>query len=507
MKSKIFEVALTAILLLTANTIFAQTYAESALLFSRTTPGGSARIQGLGGAQTALGGDYSSGLSNPAGLGMFNRSEFTFSPGFNSFNTSAKYLGNSDTEVNTRLTIPGLSVVFNLPKRNNGDFVGGSFGISMTRINNFNQTFQYHGTTDKSNPSSSIIDSFIDLANGDTPAQFDEGDYNYNTPTGLAYYNYLIGPQRLQDPSYPNDAYFSDVQTTSFPNQRENVLNSGSSNQYTFSYGGNYKDRLFFGGGIGITSLRYKTSKIYSEAFSTDPALSSLQLNENLSIRGSGVNLTMGVIGRPVNFLQIGASFTTPTIYSLSESYDASMKTSWNNFVYYDGNKNVTLKNESANTDVVTSNYTLVTPLKLTGGIAFISKYGFLTGDLELMNFSSARYSSNTEGVSYSEDNSEIKSNYRTVLNYRIGAEFRHSIFRARAGYGVQANTYATNYDADNTIQTVSGGLGVRTKKFSIDFALLNSVSDGIYSPYQGAPTVNLSNNLTSFILTFGFSF
>src|SRR3982750_530073 len=82
----------------------AQHLDDNALLFSRTVPGGSARIQGLGGAQTALGGDYSSALSNPAGLGMFNHSEFTFSPGINFQNVSADFQGSPTDAHHTTAT-------------------------------------------------------------------------------------------------------------------------------------------------------------------------------------------------------------------------------------------------------------------------------------------------------------------------------------------------------------------------------------------------------------------
>ena len=78
---KIQGLLLAATLMLTAGSVMGQTYSESALTFSRTLPAGSARILGMGGAQISLGGDYSSAYSNPAGLGMYNRSEFTISPG------------------------------------------------------------------------------------------------------------------------------------------------------------------------------------------------------------------------------------------------------------------------------------------------------------------------------------------------------------------------------------------------------------------------------------------
>src|SRR5690606_27301877 len=105
---------LSAIALLIAGEVYSQSYAEAALMFSRTQPGGSARIQALGGAQISLGGDYSSAYSNPAGLGMFNRSEFTLSVGQRTSNTTTNYFGNEMSDDVSKLFIPGISGVFNL---------------------------------------------------------------------------------------------------------------------------------------------------------------------------------------------------------------------------------------------------------------------------------------------------------------------------------------------------------------------------------------------------------
>lgn len=499
MNIKIFGATLTVTLLCLLNHAWAQTYAESAMIFGRTTPGGSARVQGLGSAQIALGGDYSSGLSNPAGLGMFNKSEITFTPGFNSRITTAKYLGNTDEEVKNTLTFPGVSFVFNFPK-SDGDFLGGSLGISMTRTNDFNQSFIYHGE----NPDNSIIDYFISDANGYDESQFDDGDYQYNRPTGLAYRNFLIGPKNLLDPSASNKEYFTDV--TTIPDQRENYRTSGSSNQWNFSYGANIKDRLFLGAGLGVTSLRYKSSKTYSEDFPDDDNFNNLKLDENLSIKGSGVNLTIGIIGRPLDFLQLGASYSTPTLYQLTETYDASMSTSWKDFDYY-GDGETILGNEYEETDIVRSDYSLVTPSKLSTGIAFISKYGLISADIETINYGGAKYSSAEDEVSYAEDNSDIRSTYKRVFNYRLGGEFRYSLFRARVGYGVQANTYKSSVNDDNMIRNISGGVGIRTKKFFIDFALVFSKGNNTYYPYGGSPVVELTNSLTRGMITTGFTF
>jgi hypothetical protein len=59
-------------------------YYNDALIFSQTNAFGStARIQGIGGAQVSLGGDLSSAGVNPAGLGFYNKSAFSFTPSVN----------------------------------------------------------------------------------------------------------------------------------------------------------------------------------------------------------------------------------------------------------------------------------------------------------------------------------------------------------------------------------------------------------------------------------------
>ena len=47
--------------------------------------------------------------------------------------------------------------------------------------------------------------------------------------------------------------------------QREEIETRGSSSQVNIAYGANYKDILFLGAGIGITSLKYESQKTYSE--------------------------------------------------------------------------------------------------------------------------------------------------------------------------------------------------------------------------------------------------
>jgi len=498
---------LLGLILFASSGVFAQSYVESALTFSRTVPGGSARVQGMASSQTALGGDYSSAYSNPAGLGMFNRSEFTFSPAFSGYNTSATYLDNKDESSTSRLIIPGISGVFHMPIQNqNSGFVSGSFGISLTRTNDFNQSTYFHGR----NSQTSIIDSFLDNAWGATTAQFDEGAYNYDTPTGLAYYNYLIGPTTIPDPTNGSDTeYFTDVK--GLPDQEESFRTKGAANQWNFAYGANYKDKVFFGIGVGLISLKYKNERTYAESFANDDVFNNLQLNETLDIKGNGINATLGVIARPVDFLQVGLSFATPTYYEISEVYTAGMSTSWKNFDYYgDGSK--LLNNQQAETDPpVMSDYTLTTPMKLSTGLAYISKFGLITADVDFVNPGKAKYSSNTSGVTFDNENKDIRNTYSQAINYRIGAEYRYKIFRVRAGYGMQGNTYNSSLNVNNSITTLSGGVGIRIQKFYTDFAYVHTQGNAYYQPYSffdgPGPIADLNRTTNMGMITFVFTF
>jgi hypothetical protein len=495
---------------------FAQGFVENALLFSRTRPGGSARVQALGGAQVALGGDFSSALSNPAGLGMYNRSEFTFTPALNSFQTDATHLGTKSNDSKNVFNIPGLSYVHHLPMEKNG-FLGGSFGVSMTRINDFNNKFNYHGTDDVS----SIINSFEDYAAGyateTLPNPYDDIPLlSYDLPEGLAYLTYLITPisedPNNTSPVLPDDYinYFSELDTigneTRSLDRSQNVTTKGAQYQWSFAYGGNYQDKLFFGGSLGITTLRYKFSTSYRESnfeFSSNvpSPLDALALDEDILIDGTGVNLTLGLIYRPVNFAQVGISFVTPTYYELRDTYDARLRTYWN-----------IRSDQDESSEQLVSEYTITTPSKLTTGAAFfLGKYGFITGDVEFVNYNKAKYGSNTPDVTFKPENKDIKKYYTDVVNYRIGAEFRYNIFRLRGGYSIQNNPYKKKFDVDQKVTTVSAGAGIKFSKFFVDATWLTSKWNGSYSQYalsngQG-PVAELKTKMNSGMITVGFTF
>ncbi len=502
---------LTAILLLIGWEASAQSFIDNALLFSRTRPGGSARIQSMGGAQIALGGDFSSALSNPAGLGMYNRSEATVSPAYAFHSTEATYNGNTESDSKNVFNMAGLSYVHHSPQTG-GSFLGGSFGISMTRTNDFNSRMRYSGSDNVS----SIVDFFLESANGTL-----NEDLNYDLPTGLAYNTYLIDDSTFW--GGPEANYFSIIGLYDDPNDIRNLERQGSTDikgaqyQWSLAYGANFSDKVFAGLSVGITTLKYKFSSTYRESdffFELDPdfnPLNYLELQETIDIEGSGVNLTLGLIYRPVDFIQIGMSYVTPTAYQVTDTYSARMNTLWNNYDYLDTGLILNTVNDESLEPLI-AEYNFTSPMKFSIGTAvFLGSKGFISGDVEFVNYSKAKYKSDIGGISFDFDNQVIGQLYTNTVNYRLGGEFRHESFRVRAGYNVLANPYDNAIDLDRTISTWSLGLGFRSNSFFVDVAWLSSQGDSAYLPYSFqdrlGPVVDLNNQTNNLILTVGLTF
>lgn len=532
---------LSGIFMLFSLVSYSQNYfVEQALLFSRQNAGGSARIQAMGGAQVALGGDFSSGQSNPAGLGFYNRNEFTITPALTFQSADATYRtaefdGNnniisspfSSSSSGTFFSLPGLSLVFGANKNDDkAPFLGGTFSISLNRINDFNGGFEYKGQ----NNGTSIVDYMLEASTGYTKDQFDpqydpnfasigQGD-NVNTPAFLGYENYLIGPTTAN-----GTTYFTDI--TGKPLQSELVKTSGSQNQWSIAYGANFNDKVFLGASLGIVSVRYEYDKTYKENFAgqamnCNGCFNSLELKENRATTGNGANLTLGAIYKPVDFFQIGASYATPTAYQLSDTYTASMNTSWNNFDYYGNGSKILSKENSTSIDDPVS-YSLSTPARFTFGAAvFYPKKGFVSVDVELINYSRAtmsNFSTQYYSLSINADsdiNPIVSSRFTSATNLRVGGEYRWKKFRFRGGINVMGDPYLrkptnrVNYSTTG-LNSITGGIGYRTTTFFIDMAIIHSQGNGYYVPYAVAsdisPSLSYVNTTTRVMFTVGFPF
>ena len=88
--------------------------AEDALRFSRIFYSGTARFNGLSGAFGAVGADFSTLATNPAGIGLYKKSEMTFTIAPTDAYASSTYNGITSTDYRLNFGIGNFGVVFNI---------------------------------------------------------------------------------------------------------------------------------------------------------------------------------------------------------------------------------------------------------------------------------------------------------------------------------------------------------------------------------------------------------
>ena len=152
---------------------------EDALRFSRIVPFGSARVTAMGGAFTALGGDLTTLSMNPAGIGVFRKSEFSFTPMMDFAHAKTKGI---DNEKNMFImSNAGLVLSFSPNNRILKNF---NVGFNYSTLNNFNRNiFQGYYETDGN---SSLANVWKEEADGKSPQQLND------FTTGLAYDAYML---------------------------------------------------------------------------------------------------------------------------------------------------------------------------------------------------------------------------------------------------------------------------------------------------------------------------
>ncbi|TFF33772.1 OmpP1/FadL family transporter [Mucilaginibacter psychrotolerans] len=495
-----YLLSVIAIVAITQNS-FAQ-YAQDAVRFSTGQTGSTARIKGVGNAGTAIGGDLSSVSGNPAGLGFFTHSELSITPEYNNIKVNSSYLNSSkfDTKSTGNLNHAAFVIYQQLDRPKGSDKTKGwlsfNYGGGYSRTANFYENINYAGK----NSNNSINDYYANLANDPNGSGIAVG-----TLSGNAYDHNLIDNYGTN----ANPLYKSN----SLPgvNQQSIATRSGGLSALDFAFGANYSNKFYIGAGVSFVNVRFNSlSNFYEDggiSVLEGPAGSQVPVSRNYSsnftqdqdTKGSGVSGRLGVIFKPADAFRIGAVIHTPTYYTIDDSYSESLGTTISNGSRFeDGPQNYSLT------------YTMRTPWKFAGGASiFIKSFGFITGDIEYVDYSSTHISSDENFNADRDDNPNIRSLYQSAVNYHLGAEARlTSFFLLRGGYGIQGKARRDGNDSD--IKTVSGGMGLRFGQYYLDATYTHATGSQTVFPYEvgsASPSALLNKTLNNGYLTLGYRF
>ena len=237
--------------------------------------------------------------------------------------------------------------------------------------------------------------------------------------------------------------------------------------------------------------------------------LNYLELKDFFKINGSGTSLSLGVIIKPIDQLNIGINFESKTKYSLSEEMFSELETSY--FDYYFQPEDTILGAAESGTAKNISDYKFTSPSKISiGSSYFFKKFGFLSADIDLINYTNSRIDS--FDFNPNPDNAEINYYYKSLaINYRFGVEARFKKFYFRYGYNFLADPARgiLSNEVDNSIVKNSLGFGFLSKKFNLDFAYIFHKKENInISPYNlptNKPVATFDDRIKSLVFTLGY--
>ena len=476
-----------------------QNYYVEALKFTQVYPIGTARSASMGGAFGALGGDMLSLATNPAGLGVFRKSEFTITPTFNYTNTGSKYYSESSEDFVNKINFTNIGFVSSYNTNKSEGWVSANFGISYNRLKDFNENRLIEGH----NLNSSMVDKFLDDAWGNDPEILDPFS------TRLAFDAYLIDTVPGSDYNYTTPVPYEVF-------QRNAIETSGGMGEWNFSFGTNFSYKLYLGASLGISTIRYKEINDYSESDS-DPNndFDNFLFHNQLKTWGTGYNFKFGFIFRPVDFIRIGGAIHLPTAYKISEEYDSHMDS------YFSDGSHYSVSPTNPDGSVIefgSFDYKLVTPFKSMGDIAILfGKSGLISVDAEYINYDKMRLREPSDGGDFYYDNNIIQDDFRGVLNIRAGGEIRFDQIALRGGYAYFPSPYkkgTLNEKANRS--DITAGIGIRDKNFFVDLAGVYSIQKENYNLYTAYSEVldnvtdniaELTRNRIRILATIGFRF
>lgn len=539
MKTNITTLAIIAVAAgMTPITASAQS-AVDAMQLTQPDFKGTARFMGMGGAFTALGGDMSAIIQNPAGIGIYRSSEIAATMDIDIQSTKAEFGRYSEKNNQTKVYCNNFGYVGTT--RLNGELKTFSWGVSYNRAASFDRLVS--GTAPRVNTSlTNYIANFTNGANSQD-LSFSQGynpylDSDNDWLSILGYTSYMINNVPRDNSQYQG-LFNNDTESDMLLRVHE----KGYIDNYEFNFGGNISNVVYWGLGIGINDLRYTRYTTFSESMD-NATISSATTSSGLTngkaeyyldnhklLTGTGWNLSFGLIVKPVQMLRIGASIQSPTWYNIDHEYYG-----YTDFSYTEQGSSA--ETGAEDTDLAYFSWRLRSPWRFNLGAALvIGSDAIVSVDYERqvyndMTMRTPIYDSWGYIDGYQDANilNQDIENYTQASNaIRVGLEYRVTPkFSARLGFNTQLTNIASEYEdgqgeiitsgtdpsfsLDKTTTYITCGLGYRFGGFYIDGAYVHKTRKSTLHPYTSyanvdAPYFDVTDNNNSVVLSIGYKF
>jgi len=460
--------------------------------YSHTGFQGTARFEAMAGAFGALGADLSSSQVNPAGFGRYSNSTAGFS--FYGGNSSSK-AAFKEVETQSNNGLGGIAnatfVLVSDDSEKGTGILYSQFGGGYNRVENFRNTFRYTGQQFES-----LLDEFTSQAYLYYPEElstyfpfssnlaYETGTIQYN-PGSVSYTSLLNSGDMIHD---------------------RTVSNNGGINEFFLSYSVNYLNKLYVGANWGFRKIKYLEEYTHKESLTdiSGTPLRSFDYSYNLTTKGQGSNLKIGAIYLVSEAFRLGLAIHTPTFYKMEETWSASMTA-----VYADS----VVTTDPTFIPEGNYQYRMRNPGKIVASAAYVfGTRGCVDVDVELMDYRHAHFKTTNvagyEPYNYVYENNVADTVFKSAMNLHIGGEFiPFSGFFVRGGFAMIGQAFqpsdAYPMSADYYF---SGGLGIRTNKFSADISYKQRMNERNYSAFYNS-NASIKNRLGIATLTANFFF
>ncbi len=473
---------------------------------------GTARSMAMSGALSSLGADASTMATNPAGMGLYQRSEFTFTPlitSQKSKNSATNYQDNTKTT----FSVSNAAFVSTIKGSSSGSgLVSFTMGVGYNRMMDLNYNTSFFQSS--SGRESSIGQYFSNQLSSSsmTQSQIQNGGsdiwYDSNATTDIwgAILGYKVGLVDYNDtdgwhPGWIGDnadvGHFVDMQSR------------GSIGEYDISMGANISNKFYVGATLGVVHLHQELNINYSEDYlypegqtpSGDYEMTYSHYNQTAILNGIGVNFKLGMIYRPIAALKLAFAVHTPTSISIDREYQAAASSSVfvntstpDEGIYTDSNGNAYFEEYTPLIqDYNEECWRYNTPTKIIAGASYIiGNRALVSVDYERDWYNSMRMTSAPTGINLYDYENQANIYLNASNSLRIGGEFKVTPAVAlRGGYGFTSNITSSDNIYDTPLSPVvkgtnffSAGIGFAISEgFNIDLAYMNHTTH--YSDFQ----------------------
>lgn len=464
------------------------------LRYSILNYGSTSRSLGMGNSFGALGADVSTLTTNPAGIGLFRRSEMSATPAFANRNIENDFEGSVKEDNYFKFAFGNFGLVLSNQKKNkNWKYL--NFGIGYNRTNNFSsdESSQYN------NHANTLMDSWVEELN------VSGNDYTaYPYEQELAWNTYLINYDTI------TNEYTSGIPGAGTL-QSQRIERRGGQGEWDFSVASNYKDKLYLGFTLGVPVLHYEEDMVWTEEDVRDTisGFKNYVYSTSLTTTGSGFNLKFGMIYKFSDFIRAGFAIHTPTWLYLTDDYRSSISSNMESIGNYG----------MEGPDFIPFEYRIESPFRMISSLAIVAgKSGAINIDYEVLDYSMGHVKPRDPQFNsdFSETNHAIEGKYGWQHNIRVGLEMPFNEWRVRLGGEYSSSPFDENLRPDNTKTDMSGysftgGLGYRTDKFYVDAAYAWSQFGSFNYPYtmynQSTPGITSTRTDNRYQFTVGWLF